>query len=655
MSDAPPPDALDSPARILAEQTLRQWPSLQQRLGARQNEFLQSALAQCARHRLLDDETATLRFLTLCCALGTDVVEQPGHEPLAELLADPRLRAAERVHQVMRHCVGLLQQQGGSTDARLLLQREAGALDWLAQRRRAHDADAAPLARSSCDLDALTLRRAPTASRAEYRLQEGRWARLPVADLSLPVHVDRHHRAPRQVHLLGAVPGVEGPDGTPIAPGWLDRSRPEPVRLQLRLGWHGGCAEHPRVEWTGEHGVQRWQGREVQQLDWALPARDAPAAADGLQTRLLHEVPPTISQLRIDGCGLRDEGPSLGRQALHLHVHPATQWLFALQHQAVREIQLPAGGNRAAQAEARTAAARARSAGAGAASPITDIDGRGTLPPVLHDALDDGTATLSDALRHERHSPALHMLRRWPQPQAEAPTTASLCLLERDGQMLPTQAWVQAFDQALPQAMQAGLQLLWQSWQSQGARQASLRCRHRLLQGRQVMAWGWRESPAGNTTPPLLRCHGEFDIGCEMALQLQGEVAHGGGARSVAMLQVEGRSLLRETILRDRDSPDHATLAQRLSLRWRWPWRLQLWPLAQAGGMLAGSHAPLEGALRGAAGLRPRRQGGGWEWFVHLECDALSARVRLQDPLLGWSEETLPLLPAQTLLDWSVG
>lgn len=652
MSDAPPPDALDSPARILAEQTLRHWPSLQQRLGPRQGEFLQSALAQCARHHLLDDETATLRFLTLCCALGTDFVEQPGHEPMAALLADGRLRAAERVHQVMRHCVDLLQQQGGLTDARLLLQREAGALDWLAQRQRARDADAPPLARTSCDLEALTLRRAPTASRAEYRLQDGRWARLPVADLSLPVHVDRHHRAPRQVHLLGAVPGSEPVDAAAIAPGWLDRGRPEPVRLQLRLGWHGGCAEHPRVEWTGEHGVQRWQGREVQQLDWALPARDAPPPADGLHTRLLHEVPPTVSQLRIDGCGLRDEGQAIGRQSLHLHVHPATQWLFALQHQAVREVQLPATGGRAAAAEGRAAAHRGRAAAGG---PVTDIEAGAALPPVLHDALDDGTATLSDALRHERHSPALHMLRRWPAPAPDAPTSASLCLLERDGQMLPTQAWVRAFDQSLPQAMQAGLQLLWQSWQAQGARQTSLRCRHRLLNGRQVLAWGWRESPAGNTVPPLLRCHGEFDIGCELALQLQGEVAHGGGARSVAMLQVEGRSLLRETVLRDRDTPDAAALATRLALRWRWPWRLQLWPLAQAGGMLAACHAPLAGALVGAAGLRPRRQGGGWEWFVRLDCEALSTRVRLHDPLLGWNEETLTLLPAQTLLDWSIG
>ena len=56
------------------------------------------------------------------------------------------------------------------------------------------------------------------------------------------------------------------------------------------------------------------------------------------------------------------------------------------------------------------------------------------------------------------------------------------------------------------------------------------------------------------------------------------------------------------------------------------------------------------------AGLRPRSRGGsGFEWFAALRLEAVQLAVQVTDPLLGQHGQTLPLLPAMPLLDWSLG
>jgi len=57
----------------------------------------------------------------------------------------------------------------------------------------------------------------------------------------------------------------------------------------------------------------------------------------------------------------------------------------------------------------------------------------------------------------------------------------------------------------------------------------------------------------------------------------------------------------------------------------------------------------------GACGLRPRADGQGWQWFAQLRVEPVQAVLHVHDPLLGERELVRPLLPAMTLLDWSLG
>jgi hypothetical protein len=61
------------------------------------------------------------------------------------------------------------------------------------------------------------------------------------------------------------------------------------------------------------------------------------------------------------------------------------------------------------------------------------------------------------------------------------------------------------------------------------------------------------------------------------------------------------------------------------------------------------------GALVGSCGLRMRPEGSGLQWFATLGIEPAEVVMHLHDPLLGQQEMLHPLLPAMTLLDWSLG
>jgi hypothetical protein len=61
------------------------------------------------------------------------------------------------------------------------------------------------------------------------------------------------------------------------------------------------------------------------------------------------------------------------------------------------------------------------------------------------------------------------------------------------------------------------------------------------------------------------------------------------------------------------------------------------------------------GALVGSCGLRPRPEGPGLQWFMTLAVEPANVLLQLHDPLLGQQEMLHPLLPAATLVDWSLG
>ena len=63
----------------------------------------------------------------------------------------------------------------------------------------------------------------------------------------------------------------------------------------------------------------------------------------------------------------------------------------------------------------------------------------------------------------------------------------------------------------------------------------------------------------------------------------------------------------------------------------------------------------LQGAIGGTVGLEQRPDGPGLRWFVRLNVEPVVAQLRICDPLLGVQFLRQPLLPAQALVDWSLG
>ena len=103
--------------------------------------------------------------------------------------------------------------------------------------------------------------------------------------------------------------------------------------------------------------------------------------------------------------------------------------------------------------------------------------------------------------------------------------------------------------------------------------------------------------------------------------------------------------------------PEDAALfaaAAKLQVVVRQSFELRVQPLADASLAVLGRVGPLQGAISGAVGLEQRPDGPGLRWFVRLRVEAVTAPLRISDPLLGVQTVQLPLLPAQPLVDWSL-
>jgi hypothetical protein len=65
--------------------------------------------------------------------------------------------------------------------------------------------------------------------------------------------------------------------------------------------------------------------------------------------------------------------------------------------------------------------------------------------------------------------------------------------------------------------------------------------------------------------------------------------------------------------------------------------------------------SPATGAIVGEAGLRAKPGMGGVQLYLNLRIEAVATTLAIHDPVLGSSRQARPLLPAMTLLDWSLG
>lgn len=539
------------------------WPATADRLGERWPVFLDTVTRHAARHGLAAPQEVA-RYLALSFAFGPSFETRPQHEWALALLADERLPAHVKLHQLVRRALVVLRQSGG--DAAALQRADAALLDEADRLRRAADADAPPLPRVACDIEAFELRVLETGWRHEYQPVDGRWQRVAGPAAPPPLRADAAHPAPPSVTLLSQ----------PAARGAL-------ARLQLRQVAHGGCdgKRHPAIRWLGPAGVEAWHGHAAKAASWPVAAPLPQPPATGLGCAIAEETGAAVLPLELPGCGLRDEGVPFGPQALQVHAYPAEQWLWTLQRE-------PAD--------------------------------------------------------------ALH----WPAGTTAAATPASRCHVERDGIALDARGWQRGFDDTLATALRQGLDALFAGWQ-QAVHAPAMQARPALLAGRAALTWGWREGAGGLADAPLLRVAGELDLRCGLALELDGEVElH--GARARLHLACSGDEPLRHTLRRESAAPGLLETVTPALHRWRWPFTIAADPIAGDDGLVWHQAGPCSGAILGEAGLRPRLSGGsGWQWTLKLAIEPVLAPVTLHDPLLGRTRRQLALLPAATLVDWSLG
>jgi hypothetical protein len=257
----------------------------------------------------------------------------------------------------------------------------------------------------------------------------------------------------------------------------------------------------------------------------------------------------------------------------------------------------------------------------------------------------------------------LELSRAMPAPQSllpgDRPWTrgATRVRIERDGVPQDAAPVRRQFEDGLDAATAEGLRRLAAAWRDgPGLGAPRFEAKLGLLLGKAAGTWGWRLGPDGIAAAPLMRlvaaleldaCQAELELGAELLLP---------GTRTRLALRLAGQAPLRHELRREAEQPPLVAALAPAVASWRWPFTLALEPLAGDQAALLQQAGPVTGALVGEAGLRPGTHGSsGWEWFAALRLEAVAVPLQAVDPLLGQSRWVQPLLPALTLVDWSLG
>lgn len=584
-------DAWRSFVAQLANHLAGRWPAMPERLAARYPAFVDLAVQQ-ALDKGLVRAASVARYVNLCFVWGPAFHDKPGFEWAAAMLASACRHEWLAVHQLVQRSLQELQRlPGARIEPQALAAADAAMLDTFGPRGQQG---------RMCRVDPLP---APALAcdlqAADIRLIDDGWHQLyRLTGLSDDTDWQR---------AAVALPGALRVDASQALPKQLAAlSHPAgqgpAARMQVRVRPLLVCDGdvHPALGFCGPHGQWAWAGHAATAASWPLATREQAAAAAGPGTAIAEETSPELYRLDIETCGLRDQGEPLGAQQCTVAVWPATQWWIELQR---------------ARPEAQALLPAARS----------------------------------------------------------GPRAATRCRVERNGQSQDASPLRRQFEDGLDTATAAGLQALADHWQRlPGLAAPRFEARLGLLVGQASLSWGWHFGPAGLDGPALMRVLGQLSLeACLADLQLGGElgnVSPGAPSPDAAdpawladshsriTLRFAGQSALKQSLHRDTPQPPLAALLGGAVARWRFAAELTLEPLATDTGRLVQQAGPVSGALVGEAGLRPRTTGGsGWEWFASLRIEPVAVPLTVTDPLLGSLSRTLPLLPALTLLNWSLG
>lgn len=302
------------------------WPAVAQRLGERASALLQS-IDEKTQQRGFAAGVEAARFANLCLALGPGFETRPENEWALAILLNDKLAGWARLHQLVVQAAATLRRRGGDAEAQgqLLLDNDKLLLDRFDIAPPPADTDLwrdvpQRLRRVACDFEAAELRLLDTGFRQEYRRQDGQWQRVAVEGPA-PMRIDAQHPAPERVTVLTRIAGEDAP-----------------VRLQVRIVHHGRCGLglHPSVTLLSGRNAEARRDEAARAPVWpvsAPPVKDLPG--------LIQTPEPDIALLKIQSCGLRNEGVPLGDVQMQLWAYAAQQVLLTQQREARMGFALP--------------------------------------------------------------------------------------------------------------------------------------------------------------------------------------------------------------------------------------------------------------------------------------------------------------------------
>jgi hypothetical protein len=302
----------------LGRRLVAHWPGMAERLGERADAFVEAAVQQ-ALQRGMTLAAGVARYANLWFVWGPAFHDKPGFEWAQGILAAPKEREWVIVHQlVLRSLAELERRPGTRVEPRALAAVDAALMDRYARHGRRgalQPAEPPALPRAACDLEAAELKLLEGGAPAAYRFDGGDWQRAPTT-APPPLRCDAARPLPSRLSVLSPRQG----QGAPAV-------------LQARLRAHAVCNGdvHPAIGFFGSFGRWNWLGHETRAVSWPLATREQPLPRAGVGAVVGEETSPEPYPLKLESCGLRDEGDPLGELQTTLSVWPAEQWWAELQ------------------------------------------------------------------------------------------------------------------------------------------------------------------------------------------------------------------------------------------------------------------------------------------------------------------------------------